>query len=167
MFEKPAGKEEKDRSRLIILLSGAAVVIVIGLILLSRACPADSSEKLSLARQGEDEFDNYAPLIEISNVNRTTAERLGNQVGIIRCRVKNTGDKIITALQLKGVAWGDGNEDQVYEVIKESVSTPVPRQRETLGPGQAVQVEIYIEPLPELSAVKEMTIELYGLKVRQ
>jgi hypothetical protein len=161
MFEQPAGNVEKDRSRLIMILSGAAVLAVIALIILVSSRAPSTPTEVELARPGSEEFDSYIQNVQITGLAKTTAERLHNKVGIIRCRVQNAGDKVITALQLRGVALGFNNE-----VLRENVVTPVPRVREVLNPNQALPIELYIEPIPDPSEVMEMTIEIVGLKVK-
>jgi hypothetical protein len=161
MFEQPAGNVEKDRSRMIVILSSAAVAVVVGLIILVGSRSVIQPAQVELARKGSEEFDSYIEHVQITNINRTTAERLQNKIGIIRCRVTNAGDKTITGLQLRGVALGFNNE-----VLKETIITPLPRVRESLGPNQFMPIELYLEPIPDPAAVMEMTIEVYGLKVR-
>ena len=161
MFEQPAGNVEKDRSRIIVILSSAAVAVVVGLIILVGSRSVMQPTQLEMARAGSEEFDSYLGYVQLTNINKTTAERLNNKVGIIRCRVQNTGDRTLVSLQLRGVALGFNNE-----VLKETVITPMPRVRDSLGPGQSMAIELFLEPIPDPSMVMEMTIEVYGLKVR-
>jgi hypothetical protein len=161
MFEQPVGKVEKDRSRLIMALSGAAVVVVIALIILVGSRGSSEPAPVEMAHSGSPEFDSYSSFVQITNVAKSTAERLHNKVGIIRCRVMNTGEKTLVGLQLRGIAVGFDNQ-----VLKETVITPIPRVKDSLGPNQFIPIELFFEPLPSPDQVMEMTIELYGLKIK-
>ncbi|HSE97319.1 MAG TPA: hypothetical protein VLD57_03545 [Blastocatellia bacterium] len=161
MFEQPAGNVEKDRSRIIVILSSAAVAVVVGLIILVGSRSVIQPSQVELSRKGSEEYDSYIEFVQITNLNRSTAERLSNKIGIIRCRVQNTGEKVLTGLQLRGVAIGfDG------EVLKETVITPIPKVRDTLAPNQFIPIELYLEPIPDPATVMEMAIEVSGLKVK-
>jgi hypothetical protein len=161
MFEKPAGKMEKDRSRIIVAISSAAVlIVVVGIILMGSRCNSEPAQ-IDMARQDSPEFDSYKEFAQINNIETTTAVRLKNNIGIIRCRVQNIGDRTIVGLQLRGVAIGLNNE-----VLKETVITPIPRFKESLGPNQSMKVELNLDPIPERTLVRAMTVELYGLKVK-
>ncbi|HXG66047.1 MAG TPA: hypothetical protein VNO70_13175 [Blastocatellia bacterium] len=161
MFNEPSGNTEKDRSRLIMIVSGVAVLVVIGLIILVGSRGPAEATRVDLAKPGSEEFDSYAPHVVIANIDRSTAERLNNKIGIIRCRVRNTGDKTLVALQLRGAAIGF-NDD----VLKETIITPIPRFHESLGPNQSIPIELVLEPIPDPMNVADMTIEVVGLKVK-
>jgi hypothetical protein len=161
MLDQRGRNVEKDRSRLIIILSSAAVLIVLVLIILVGSRRLNDKDETQMDRAGTPAFDSYSRYLEITNVNRTTAERLKNQVGIIRCRVLNNGDQVLTGLQLRGVAIGFNNE-----VLKETIITPIPKFRESLGANQYIPIELYLEPIPDPAAVMDMTIEVYGLRLK-
>jgi hypothetical protein len=146
---------------MIVILSSAAVALVVGLIILVGSRSVIQPTQVEMARKGAEEFDSYAGSIQITNINRSTAERLHNKIGIIRCRVQNTGDRAIVGLQLRGVALGFNNE-----ALKETVITPIPKVRDSLEPNQSMPIELYLDPIPDPSQVSEMTIEVHGLKVR-
>ena len=160
MFEQPTGNEEKDRSRSVMILSGIAVMFVVVLIILvtsfgKRAAP------LEIARAGSPEFDSYAEFIKINNIDKRHGERLNNRYGRIRCTVENTGDRVLSALQLRAAAVDLGDV-----LVREKIISPVPNIKETLGPGQSVDIDLYLEPIPDPSTLKDMTIEIYGLKLK-
>jgi hypothetical protein len=161
MFEQPVGRVEKDRSRLIILSSGTAVLVVIVLIVLvSSYCGGET--KVDVVRRGSAEFDSYASTVSVViNDKRTGVTGLGNRYARILCTVQNNGDRVLTALELRGVVAGFSNE-----VLKDKVISLVPRSRDTLEPNQSIDVDLNIEPIPDPSEIMDMFVEVHGLKVQ-
>jgi hypothetical protein len=160
MFEQPAGNEEKDRSRTVMILSGIAVGLVIVLIILA-ATVAKGPAPIEIAHTGSPEFDSYKEFVRIDNVKKTAGERLNTRFGHITCTVENHGDKTLVALELRTAAI-----DLSDVVVREKIITPVPKIRETLGPNQSLDIDIYLEPIPAPETLRDMIIELYGLKVK-
>lgn len=160
MFEQPAAKSEKDRSQSIMLLSGVAVLVVIVLIIIVTSFGRRTSQT-DLAHAGSPEFDAYAPNVTIGNIDKRSGERLNTKYARILCTVHNAGDKALIGLQLKAAVIGTGGQ-----LIREKIITPVPNTRDTLGPGQTMNIDVSLEPVPDPSEIMDMTIELYGLKVR-
>jgi hypothetical protein len=160
MFEQPAVTSEKDRSRTIMTLSGLAILAVIGLIILVTSLARRPSQ-LEFALAGSSEFDSYASNVVISNIDKRTGERITGKYALILCRVQNNGDKELTGLQLKATVIGTGGQ-----LIREKVVTPVPNSRDTLEPNQAMKVECSLERVPDPTEIRDMTIEVYGLKTK-
>lgn len=160
MFEQPAARSEKDRSRTIMILSGLAILTVIALIIMVTSFARRPSQT-EFATAGSPEFDAYAAKVLISNVEKKTGERITGRYALILCRVQNTGDKVLIGLQLKATVIGTGGQ-----LIREKIITPVPNTRETLGPNQAMKIEVSLERVPDPSEIMDMTIELLGLKVK-
>ncbi len=161
MFEQEAGNIEKDRSRMIILVSGVAVLLVLGAIILYQSI-GSAPTAVEMAAGGTPEFDSYKDAIVIRNLNMTTGERLNSNFGRIRCIVQNTGDKTLVGLQLRGVAI-----DYSEAVIKEKLITPIPLRRDALAPNETLDIDLYIEPIPDLNALTQMNIQVVGLKIKQ
>ncbi|MFY9607175.1 MAG: hypothetical protein WAU45_01010 [Blastocatellia bacterium] len=160
MFEPRAGNEEKDRSRSVMIVSGIAVTLVVVLIILVTSFRKHNTP-LESARAGSAEFDSYAQFIKINNVDKRHGERLNNRYGRITCTVENTGDSVLSALQLRAAAIDLGDV-----VVREKIITPVPNIKETLGPNQSMPIDLYIEPIPDPLTLKDMIIEVHGLKVK-
>lgn len=160
MFEQPAVKSEKDRSRTIMLLSGLAVLAVIALIIIATSF-ARKQSPTEFVRAGSPEFDAYAANVSISDVEKRTGElMIGSKYAVIECTVRNTGDRVLVGLQLKATVIGTGGQ-----LIREKVITPVPNTRKALDPNQAMKIEVSLERVPDPWEIKDITIELYGLKV--
>jgi hypothetical protein len=159
MFEQPAGKVEKDRSRSVMILSGGAVLAVIVLIVLVTSFGRKPST-VQMARSGTAEFDSYAQSITISNIETRHGERLNIKYARILCSVRNTGDRVVDGLQLRAYVIGLNDE-----VLREKVLTPVPEIKPTLGPNQSISIDVSLEPVPDAPLIKDMKIELYGLKM--
>lgn len=160
MFEQPAQKSEKDRSRTIMILSGLAILAVIALIILVTSFARRPSQT-EFEHAGSTEFDAYAPSVLISNVEKRTGERITGRYALILCKVQNTGDKVLIGLQLKATVIGTGGQ-----LIREKVITPVPNNRDTLEPNQTMKIDVSLEGVPDPSEIRDMTIELNGLKLK-
>ena len=159
MFEQPALKSEKDRSRTIMILSGLAVLGVIALIIIVTSFARRPSQT-EFALAGSPEFDAYATNVLISDVDKKVGERIIGRYVVIRCTVQNTGDKVLSGLQLKATVIGTGGQ-----LIREKIVTPIPNSRDELGPNQAMKIDVSLERVPEPWEIRDMTIELYGLRM--
>jgi hypothetical protein len=163
MFEQPVGKVEKDRSRLIMLLSGGAVVLVVALVILFSSV-ASQDAKVEMARPGSQEFDDYSRFVSVTIKSKVTGERLGVKYARIACTVRNDGDRVLTGIQVRGMMMGFNSE-----VLKERVVSPVPNRREgrdTLEPHQSFDMDLNVEPIPDPTQIMDMIVEIYALKVR-
>src|SRR5690242_16337917 len=112
MFEEPAADPKKDRSRLVIVLSTIAVLVVIALIIVvgSRSSRQRASG-IEMSRPGSPDFDSYSQFVQITDVvKETSSTLLGRRLGILRANVRNTGDKALTGLRIRAAAVGFGNE---------------------------------------------------------
>src|ERR1051325_4265299 len=109
MFEQPAGKIEKDRSRSVMILSGGAVLGVIVLIILVTSF-GKKPAKIEMAQRGAPQFDSYAEYVSITNVELTHGERLNTKSERILCLVRNNGEKVIDGLQLRAYVIGLNDE---------------------------------------------------------
>jgi hypothetical protein len=160
MFEQPVVKSEKDRSRTIMILSGFAVLVVLALIIMVSSMARRPSHA-EFANAGAPEFDDYARNIVITNVEKKTGERITGRYVTIQCTVQNTGDKVLSGLQLKATVLGTGGQ-----VVREKLIAPVPNNRDELAANQSMRVEVSLERVPQPWEISDMTIELYGLKVK-
>jgi hypothetical protein len=161
MFEQPVGKVEKDRSRLIMLLSGTAVLLVIGLIILVSSY-VSQDVKVEMSRPGSPEFDSYSSFVTVAIKSKYTGVTFsGVKYARIECTVRNDGDRVLNGLQIRGVIVGFNNE-----ALKDKVISPIPRQRETLDPQQSLDLDLNVEPVPDPSQIMDMLVEVYALKVK-
>jgi hypothetical protein len=160
MFEQPAVKSEKDRSQTIMIFSGLAVLTVIVLIVIVTSLGKRPSQA-EMAHAGSAEFDAYASNIKLGNIEKKTGERLNVKYARILCPVQNAGDQVIVGLQLRASVIGTGGQ-----LIREKIITAVPNNRDTLAPNQAMNIDVSLEPVPDPWDIRDMTIELYGLKVK-
>src|SRR5689334_7066486 len=160
MFEQPAGKVEKDRSRVVMLLSGVAVLAVIVLVILVTSFSRKQAP-LEFARPGAQEFDSYAQNVKLTNIEKRKGERLNVYYGRFLLTLENAGDKTVTGLQLRLVAI-----DLNKAVVKEKIATVIPGMRDSLGPGQTARLDISFEPIPNPDELQDMTVEVYALKTQ-
>jgi hypothetical protein len=166
MFEKTDRTDERsDRSKLIMVGSAAAVLLVIALLVVvgSRSSGPAAGETDMVTRESPD-FESYRESIEIDmsrKDDRVTAQNLlGNYVATLKARVRNKGDRIIIGLKLRAFAVGLSQE-----LLVEKVITPVPRVRETLGPGETLPIEIQLDRIPPPDEIQDMRIELHAYKL--
>lgn len=160
MFQQSAVKTEKDRSQTIMILSGVAVLAVIVLIIIVTSFGKRPSQA-EVSRAGSAEFDAYAANIKIGNIDKKTGERLNVKYARMLFAVQNTGDQVIVGLQLKASVIGSGGQ-----LIREKIITPVPNTMTTLAPNQSMNIDVSLEPVPDPWDIRDMTIELYGLKLK-
>lgn len=160
MFEQRTTNEEKDRSRSVMIVSGIAVGLVVVLIILASTV-VKGPAPIEIVHSGSPEFDSYKEFVRIENVKKTAGERLNARFGHITCRVENGGDKTLLALELRAAAL-----DLSDVVVREKIITPVPNIKDTLAPGESMAIDLYIEPIPDPLTLKDMIIEVYGLKVK-
>ncbi|HEX5733068.1 MAG TPA: hypothetical protein VF131_09560 [Blastocatellia bacterium] len=162
MFEQSKDNVEKDRSRLVVMISGIAVAAVIVLIVLvSSFCK--SGGRFEMAGPESDEFKAYVNNIKVELVDKREGERdLGKLVRYARlvCHVTNMGDKPLVGLQLKGIAVGFNNE-----TLREKVTTYIPGPHRELDPGEMIRVELTMEPIPDPSTIMDFKVEVAGLKI--
>ena len=160
MFEQSAAKSEKDRSQTIMILSGVAVLIVIVLIIVVSSLGKRTAQA-EFAHAGSPEFDSYAPNIKIGSLKKRSGERMDYRYARILCTVENVGDAVLVGLQLRAAIIGTGNQ-----LIKEKIFTPVPNSRDELDPHQSMNIDVSVERVPDPSEIMDMTIEVYGLKLK-
>lgn len=183
MFEKPAGREEKDRSRVIMIISGLAVLVVVALIVIvtqvikpsqtvemSRVYPVDDPETRALQMDmlcppenvPQTDAQEYVPNIAFVGLQKLTGgfENFKSKYARIMGTVRNNGNRTIEGLRLRMVLYGHD-----CEVLKEKIMTVIP-DRPSLAPGDALPVDISIDAIPDPSEIKTMRLEPYGLKLR-
>ncbi|MEW6208747.1 MAG: hypothetical protein AB1631_10295 [Acidobacteriota bacterium] len=172
LFKRPAGSVEKDRSRLIILISGVAVFLVIGLIIVQQMY-YKGSVKIEFARAGSAEFDSYKDFVILSNIERFTGQRLGINYARLKCRVQNTGDKSIVALQVRMAAldFESNTHKRKDGSLVEKFITIIPSQltgRKSIEPDDAMNIELNLEPVPDPDSgeLMDIIVEVVGLKVK-
>lgn len=158
MFEQPAGKIEKDRSRIIMLLSGVAVLAVIALVVLVTSISRKQTP-LEFARPGSPEFDSYISQVKLTNIEKRKGERMNVYYGRFLLTLENTGDKTLDGLQVRLLAI-----DMNKEIAREKIVTVIPGIRESLGPGQSARLDLSFEPIP--NDLQDMTVEVYSLKTQ-
>ncbi|MFL6278250.1 MAG: hypothetical protein ACJ74G_23955 [Blastocatellia bacterium] len=160
MFEQPVGKVEKDRSRMIMLMSGIAVLAVIALVVIVTSM-SKKQAPLEFARAGSSEFDSYSGSVKVSGIEKRKGERLNVFYGRFIFTLENAGNKTINGLQMRMAAI-----DMNAQVVKEKIITVIPTLREPLGPGQSARLDLSFEPIPNPDELQDMTIEVYSLKTQ-
>ena len=184
MFEQPAGKVEKDRSRSIMILSGIAVLAVIVLIVavtrlkptaqiemdrvspVSQSYPESESDFEQIYCPAQDvpqtEAQAYVQHILITDIDKRRGEypNLNSKYVRILCTIKNAGDRTLSGLQMRMVLFGLN-----CVTLREKIITLIPEKKTTLGPGESVSIDLSIDRIPDQSEVIHMRIEPYALKL--
>jgi hypothetical protein len=185
MFEHPAGKVEKDRSRSIMILSGIAVLAVIVLIIavtrykpsvgvemdgvspVSQAYP--ESEFVELGRMPcppqevpNTEAQAYVSNLLIRDIDKRKGEypNLNSKYVRILCTVKNAGERTVVGLEMRMVLFGFN-----CEVLKEKPISIIPGKKARLAPGESVSIDASIDRSPDPSEIMYMRIEPHALKL--
>jgi hypothetical protein len=162
MFDQSETTEGKDKSRVVMALSGLAVLLVAALIIIVASRPPAQMTEQEWPGPGSPEFDSYAPNIVISGIDRiTNSTLLGRSQALIKFTLENKGDKVVKGLRIKASATGFGGETLAFRN-----ATPVPRQKETLGPGETARVEIQIDPIPDPAKIQDITLQVTGLLLK-
>jgi hypothetical protein len=163
MFDQSETTEGKDRSRLIIALSGIAVLLVIALIIIvASRPPALSPGEQEWPGPGSAEFDSYSPNIVVSDLDKHwNSTLIGRKQATLKASVTNKGDRLVVGLKIKAAAVGFGGE-----TLASRIATPVPRQKETLGPGETARIEIQIDPIPDPSNIQDFTLTVTALRLK-
>lgn len=162
IFQNTDQTGERDRSRIIMALSGVAALLVIGAIVVVSSKSSRHSAESQMAQAGSAEFDSYAQSVTITNIDKATSSTLiGRKLGILKGTVTNNGNRTIVGLQIRGVAIGYGGEIQ-----SQRVATPIPRVHGPLRPGESMPITVQIDPIPDPSEIMDMTLQLYALKLQ-
>jgi len=163
MFDQSETTQGKDRSRLIIALSGIALLLVVALVIIvASRPPAPGPGEQEWPGPGSPEFDSYAPNLVISNLEKfTNTTLIGRRQATIKANITNKGDKAIIGLKAKASAIGFGGETLTFRI-----ATPVPRQRETLGVGETAHIEVQIDPIPDPAQIQDFTLQVVALRLK-
>jgi hypothetical protein len=162
MFDQSETHQGKDRSRTVIALSGIAVLLVGALIIIVASRPPAQTTEPELAGPGSAEFDSYVNNIAITDVEKFTNNTLiGRRQATLKANVTNKGDRVVVGLKIKAAAVGFGGETLTFRI-----ATPVPRQKETLGPGETAKIEIQIDPIPDPAQIQDFTLQVAGLRLK-
>ncbi len=163
MFDQSETTEGKDRSRLIIALSGIALLLVIALVIIvASRPPAPAPGEQEWPGPGSAEFDSYQRNIVISDLEKfTNTTLIGRRQATIKANITNKGDKTVIGLKLKASAMGFGGDTLAFRI-----ATPVPRQKETLGPGETAHIEVQLDPIPDPAQIQDFTLQAVALRLK-
>jgi hypothetical protein len=163
MFDQSETEQGKDRSRLTVALSGIAVLLVAALIIIvASRPPAQTPGEQEWPGPGSAEFDSYAKYVVISDIAKSTVSTLiGRRQGTLKAQVTNQGDRLIIGLKIKAAAIGFAGETLAFRI-----ATPVPRQKETLAPGETAKIEIQIDPIPDPAQIQDFTLQVTALRLK-
>lgn len=165
MLEKePEENIERNRSRLVLWMGVATVVLIGALIaLLARSRPQDSEVIENVLRAGAPEFDAYKDKVQLEMIEVIVHP---NMIGMaqheIRAKLHNRGDRTLTGIEVSGRMI-----DLDDKIVTQGVSHPIPRTRpEPLKPGESMNFNLKLDRPAKVSedVVKDHALELRGLR---
>src|SRR5262249_61081407 len=98
MFDQSETHQGKDRSRLVIALSGIAVLVVVALVIIvASRPPAQSPSEQEWPGPGSAEFDSYTPNVVIGDLDKWTSTTLiGRRLAMLTGDVTSNGEEAIS-----------------------------------------------------------------------
>jgi len=162
MFDQSETREGKDKSRIVIALSGIAVLLVAGLIFIVASRPPAESPGEQWPGPGSPEFDSYVPNVAIKDIEKfTNSTIVGRRQAKITATLANNGDRVITGMKINAAAVGFGGDTLAFKI-----ATPIPRQREKLGPGETAKIEIGLDPIPDPDKIQDFNLQVVALRLK-
>lgn len=165
MFEAEAKPvEDQKRGKLIVGGLGAlALALIAGVLYLASSKPKPVIVLPNAVRAGATDFDSYKDKVSLEIIEKIVhPNMMGLKQYEVQARVTNRGDRALTGLELAGRMI-----DLSDNLIKESISIPIPRARTApLQPGESMKVSVKIDGPGNVSEddVKDLVIELRGLQ---
>ena len=162
MFDESKLETGKDRSSLIMVLCGTAVVIVVALVIFAGSRSSAQKPDGGWVKPGSSEFNAYAPFIKLTNIDKTTSSTmLGSYLGYFRGTIQNTGNRTLIGLRIRGVALGFDNE-----TLAQRVGTPIPKVQSSLAPNESMQVSVQVDPIPDPNTIMDMVLKVDEFKLK-
>jgi hypothetical protein len=166
MFEQTIDKtDDNSRTRTIVMASIVFLLLVgVGAFLyrafLSHQVAPPQPGLTGAQRAGTPAFDSYAKEVVISNQEQSySTNALGGFQIIAHGRVQNFGNKTITGLEVRAVAY-----DFEGKPLKERIAAPIPRTfSDPLPPNGTLPITVVINDAPDEMMVQSIKIELNGL----
>jgi hypothetical protein len=166
MFELENKDESKSRQRTLIygvvfffLLAATATGLYVAFRSYKTASPVDRGLP-GAQRVGKPDFDTYAKDVAITNQEAYYATNaLGGQQIVAQGRVQNLGNRTITGLEVRAVAYDfDGKP------LVQRLAAPIPRSFSApLRPNESLPITVRIDSAPDEGLVQSIKIELHGL----
>lgn len=169
MFENETETEksvERSRSRAILWLGTAAVLVLTAIIVLfAKSRPHESAMLEDAARVGTADFDAYKDKVEVEITDKYVYDNMIGMFQIdIRAKIHNRGDKPVTGLEVIGKMF-----DLEDKVIAQRVSIPIPRARqEPLKPGESMPLSVKVDAPAKITEndIKDVKIEVQALRLK-
>ncbi|HEX6278954.1 MAG TPA: hypothetical protein VFZ49_02960 [Pyrinomonadaceae bacterium] len=144
LFDKKEKKKGINKGLLLGGIVGVFIIAIIVLIAMQRP-PMEEQEAAVLAdayREGSPQFEEITKDIIISTGDNTVqyANAFGGISMQIVGNIRNKGDRVINGLEVKAAV-----VDQFNQVIKEKSVLVVPKQQETLPPGDSIPITLTID----------------------
>ncbi|HKX29501.1 MAG TPA: hypothetical protein VJ302_17555 [Blastocatellia bacterium] len=165
MFEPKVENEPGEvRSRAIIWVAAAAIVLLGGLVLILVFSKTQSQAVLErVVRAGSPEFEAYKDKLQLEVLDKITHP---NMVGMfqleVRAKMYNRGDRTLSGVEVQGTMI-----DLADKVLAQGTSVPIPRVRSTpLKPGESLAFSVKVDAPGKVTEddVKDITIQLHGLQ---
>lgn len=167
MFEQTDDRDDKVRSRIILVVAGVGVAAIIaGIMLFGALRPSASPDApppppgLPNAKHaGDPEFDQYVGLVALTEKKFfTQANMLGQVQAVMTGNIRNFNDRPVAGIELKGVVLGpDG------KVLASAIAMPVPKRYEQIPAKGNIPYAVTVDGVPSNQPLDDMQIEVVGL----
>ena len=166
MFEQADDRDDKVRSRMIMVLSGVAVALIIGGIVvfgLLQPAPTPNAPRApqglpNAKHAGDPEFDRNVGLVSLTERKfYTQANMLGQRQAVMTGNIRNFNDRPVIGVELKGVVLGPNEK-----VLAEAIAMPVPRRFDRIPARGNIPYAVTVDGVPD-GEIEDMRIEVVGL----
>jgi hypothetical protein len=166
MFEQTDDRDDKVRSRMIMVLSGVGLALLIGAILIFGAFQSKQEAEAPRAPQGlpnakhagDPEFDKNVGLVALTEREFfTTANMLGQRQALMRGNIRNFNDKPVVGVERKGTVLGANGK-----VMATAIAMPVPRRFDRIPAKGSIPYSVTVDGVPD-GEIEDMTVEVVGL----
>lgn len=167
MFQQSDERDDKVRSRLILVVAGIGVAAIIGAIMLFGAlqpsqtpdAPKPPPGLANAKHAGDPEFDQNVGLVALTEKKFfTQANMLGQVQAVMTGNIRNFNDRPVVGIELKGTVLGtDG------KVLASAIAMPVPRRYDQIPPKGNIPYAVTVDGVPTNQPLDDMQIEVVGL----
>lgn len=164
--DRPFETDEPNRTLIIGVAVGAAVVIALVFYLMMRAGGGGGSGEPTLQgaiREGSPQFAEYKKNIVLDDPEATEAKRaLGDIVMSLQTTVRNLTGKTLSGLEIRAAV-----VDYEGKPVKQRTVVVIPTRQPELPPNKTMQVPVMLEGMSDKDARANIKMEVTGFKFKE